>query len=148
MKRTGPADVAEMENALVTLMRAMCRTVPNEPSMASRSDRLLDNMLEWIEVHLDDEKLTPDSIARAHHVSVGHAHRVFRGAGVTIAEHILLQRLARIRRDIEERPQCSFAQIGARWGLDDASRLSRAFRRAYGMSPSEHRRRVAASSSG
>ncbi|HKP05990.1 MAG TPA: AraC family transcriptional regulator [Microbacterium sp.] len=130
-----PQTAQESEDALLALIRAMSRAGGGESS-----EELLDRMLRWIESHLTDEDLGPEAVAHAHHVSVGHAHRAFRPAGVTISQHILARRLAGIRRDLTASPRASVAEIGARWGIYDASRVSRAFRQAYGISPREHRR--------
>ncbi|RJL33525.1 helix-turn-helix domain-containing protein [Bailinhaonella thermotolerans] len=92
----------------------------------------------WIEDHLGDPALTPAVVARAHHISVRQLYRVFQAQGRTVAAHIRSRRLERCRRDLLTRPD-PVAVIAARWCFPDPAGFSRAFRRAYGLSPAAYR---------
>lgn len=100
---------------------------------------------EWIEAHLRDPDLTPAAIAGAHHISVRQLYRVFEPSGMTVARYVRDLRLERCRRELSD-PSLAGLRIGAiasRWGLPDAAGFSRAFRVAYGLSPSAYRERAA-----
>jgi AraC-like DNA-binding protein len=74
-------------------------------------------------------------------MTLRHLHMVFAETGGTLGAHIRDRRLARIRRDLAD-PRLarrSITEIAFRWGFNDAAHASRAFSRAYGMSPSRFR---------
>ncbi|NJP93091.1 hypothetical protein HCN51_27190 [Nonomuraea sp. FMUSA5-5] len=58
----------------------------------------------FIHDNLGDPRLTPGTIAAAHHISRSHLHRLFRRQGRTVAGHIRERRLERCRRDHAPEP--------------------------------------------
>ncbi|MGW1586331.1 helix-turn-helix domain-containing protein [Streptomyces sp. NPDC002386] len=98
---------------------------------------LLPRIQAYIVRHLPDGGLTPDRVAAAHHISTRYLHRLFQRQGLTVASWIRTQRLERCRRDLHD-PGLSRLPvhvIGARWGFAQAADFSRAFRAAYGTTP-------------
>ncbi|GAA1558233.1 helix-turn-helix domain-containing protein [Actinomadura kijaniata] len=123
------------------LTGALCerlgRAAPPPPVEAA----LLRDIQEWIERRLADPALSPETIARAHHLSVRQLYRIFQVRGDTVARYVRTRRLERCRRELRD-PRAADRRIGAiaaRWGFADASSFSRAFRAAYGVSPSAYR---------
>ncbi|KJK59111.1 helix-turn-helix domain-containing protein [Saccharothrix sp. ST-888] len=114
------------------------RSVPDAPEAAGATlARVKDHILR----HLGDPGLSPERIAAAHHLSVRYLHKLFHFEGVTVARWIQRQRLDMARRDLA-RPTAghlTVAAVAGRWGFVSASHFSRAFRSAYGVSPSEWR---------
>ncbi len=100
-------------------------------------------IMAHIRGRLDDPALDPQGIADALGLSLRHLHRVFAAGGCTLDRWIWHQRLLRCRHDLSLAPAQtgSIAQIAFRWGFSDAAHFSRAFRRAFGVSPREWRRR-------
>jgi AraC-like DNA-binding protein len=112
---------------------------PPEPTRAA--DDLLRRVDAYVVEHLADPDLGPAGIAAAHFVSTRHLHRLFARRGVTVAQQIQRTRLERCRRDLRD-PRCdhrSITDIAVRWGFPDLAAFSRAFRTAYGTSPSDWR---------
>lgn len=92
--------------------------------------------------HLRDAKLSVGRVARAVDLSEGHLQEIYRAAtGATVAEFIRDQRLAHCRRDLADPSQIdsSITSIAFRWGFSESSSFSRAFRRAFAMSPRRYR---------
>jgi len=116
---------------------------PERPGRWSAASDL-DDMLGYIDRNLFDADLTPGVIAAAHYMSLRRAHAVFHDAGLTIAAHILRQRLERCRRDLTDPAKAAepVASIGLRWGFRTPSQFGRAFRDAYGESPAAYRARL------
>ncbi|MEV4558243.1 helix-turn-helix domain-containing protein [Kitasatospora sp. NPDC049285] len=117
------------------------RSVPDAPEAAGVAlARVKDHILR----HLGDPDLSPERIAAANHLSVRYLHKLFHFESLTVARWIQRQRLDMARRDLA-RPtagQLTVAAVAGRWGFVSASHFSRAFRSAYGVSPSEWREGV------
>ncbi|MFJ4950536.1 helix-turn-helix domain-containing protein [Streptomyces sp. NPDC088760] len=95
----------------------------------------------YIDRHLAHPDLTPDSIARAHHISVRYLHKLFALEDITVSRWIQQRRLEQCRRDLARREvaHLTIAAVAHRWGFTSASHFSRVFRAAYGVSPAEWR---------
>ncbi|MEU0054874.1 helix-turn-helix domain-containing protein [Streptomyces sp. NPDC006334] len=102
---------------------------------------VLGRILEYVELHLTDTGLSPESIARAHHISVRYLHKLFQDEGTSVGRWILRRRLEECRRDLRRhgRGSRTIAAVAGRWGFTSATHFSRVFRTAYGMSPSQWR---------
>ncbi|MEU1011245.1 helix-turn-helix domain-containing protein [Streptomyces sp. NPDC005890] len=90
----------------------------------------------YIDRHLAHPDLTPDSIARAHHISVRYLHKLFALEDITVSRWIQQRRLEQCRRDPARREvaHLTIAAVAHRWGFTSASHFSRVFRAAYGVS--------------
>ncbi len=102
---------------------------------------LVQRIRSYIDRNLASTDLGPASIASAHFISTRHLHGLFQEQGVTVSTWIRTRRLEQCRRDLldpmlADRP---VAAIAARWGFVDAAHFSRAFKAAFGVSPSEYR---------
>ncbi|MEU2281631.1 helix-turn-helix domain-containing protein [Streptomyces sp. NPDC013178] len=95
----------------------------------------------YIGRHLADPDLTPQTIARAHHISVRYLHKLFEGEGTTVGRWIRSRRLEASLRDLGHREATglTIAAVARRWGFTSAAHFSRAFRAEYGISPREWR---------
>ncbi|MFI6445715.1 helix-turn-helix transcriptional regulator [Kitasatospora sp. NPDC050543] len=95
----------------------------------------------FINEHLPDPGLSPDSIARAHHVSVRYLHKLFQHEGTSVHRWIQQRRLEEARRELSKqgRAAVTIASVAHRWGFVDPAHFSRSFRAAYGMTPREWR---------
>ncbi|CAH0257651.1 helix-turn-helix domain-containing protein [Microbacterium foliorum] len=102
---------------------------------------LVQRIRSYIDRNLASTDLGPASIAAAHFISTRHLHGLFQEQGVTVSTWIRTRRLEQCRRDLldpmlADRP---VAAVAARWGFVDAAHFSRAFKTAFGISPSEYR---------
>lgn len=95
----------------------------------------------YIGRHLADPGLTPETVARAHHISVRYLHRLFEGEDTTVGRWIHVRRLEACREELAGRraAHLTIAAVAYRWGFLNAAHFSRAFRAAYGMSPRQWR---------
>ncbi|MER7951670.1 helix-turn-helix domain-containing protein [Streptomyces sp. NPDC096079] len=92
----------------------------------------------YIEEHLMDPDLSPESIARAHHISVRYLQKLFQNDGSTVSHWIRRRRLEFCRLELgRTHRRVTMAAVAHRWGFSSPSHFSRSFRGAYGMSPSE-----------
>ena len=90
---------------------------------------------------LDQPDLSVATIAARHRINPRWVQRLFEGEGTTFTEHVLAQRLVRAHRLLTDPLHASqkVSTIALDAGFGDLSYFNRAFRRRYGMTPSELR---------
>ncbi|WP_307127155.1 helix-turn-helix domain-containing protein [Streptomyces sp. B1I3] len=112
---------------------------PYRSKSTESGSEMLARIRSYIEENLMDPDLSPESIARAHHISVRYLHKLFQGDGTTVSTHVRQRRLAACRLDLGRLPnrRRSVAAVAQSWGFPSPSHFSRLFRQAYGESPSE-----------
>lgn len=95
--------------------------------------------MDYIEAHLGEE-LTVDQLARVAHFSPYHFHRIFGAVtGETIGSFVARVRLERAATLLSARSERLVTEIALETGFASPSSFSRAFREAYGMSPTAWR---------
>jgi AraC-like DNA-binding protein len=118
------------------------------PAGDSRLDRrtLMASICRTARECLADSELNPAMLARRHSISLRSLQMHFAEHGTSPAKWIRDERLQRIRADLTDPrlAHLTVAMIGERWGLVDASQVSRLFRAKYGVSPSQYRKNPAA----
>jgi AraC-like DNA-binding protein len=95
---------------------------------------------------LADSELNPAMLARRHSISLRSLQMLFAEHDTSPARWIRDERLHRVRADLTDPrlAHLTVAMIGERWGLVDASQVSRLFRAKFGVSPSRYRKNPAA----
>ncbi|HEX6358633.1 helix-turn-helix domain-containing protein [Actinophytocola sp.] len=111
---------------------------------AAETDRhagLLRQVDAYIDEHLGDPDLSPTLVAQAHFLSTRQLQRMFASRGQTVTQVIRRRRLERCRRDLLtcRGGEPTLTAVCFRWGFTDLAVFSRAFREAYGMSPTAYR---------
>ncbi|MEU9177936.1 helix-turn-helix domain-containing protein [Streptomyces sp. NPDC048550] len=88
--------------------------------------------------------MTPSAVAARHGISLRRLQQLFRDRGETVAAGIRRRRLERCRADLGNPGLLTSPvhTVARRWGFTNASVFSRAFREAYGTSPTEFRHRA------
>lgn len=129
--------VADLVSAFVAHLAAGRAT--DEPD--GPNEHLVRRVREHIDHRLGDPELTPERIARAHHISVRYLHRLFEHEGVTVSRLIQQRRLEACARELGRRGRTAptVSAVAQRWGFVNPAHFSRAFRAAYGVSPREWR---------
>jgi AraC-like DNA-binding protein len=105
------------------------------------TDVMRARVADFIERNLHDPGLTPESIARAHSVSLRQLYNLWAGAGLPVSEWIITARLERARHQLAREPHAAVSQVARRCGFANATHFARRFRQAYGMSPREWQQR-------
>ncbi|WP_257581798.1 helix-turn-helix domain-containing protein [Streptomyces sp. TLI_146] len=101
-------------------------------------NEMLSRIHAYIEEHLMDPDLSPESIARAHHISVRYLQKLFQNDGSTVSQWVRRRRLEFCRFELgRSHRRVTMAAVAHRWGFSSPSHFSRTFRGAYGMSPSQ-----------
>ncbi|MGF1425409.1 AraC family transcriptional regulator [Kitasatospora sp. LaBMicrA B282] len=151
----GPGEAPRLGTVVVDLVAAwLARELAAEATLPEEARRraLLGEVRAFIRRNLHDPELSPSVIAGAHHISVSYLHRVFtqESQGETVAAWIRRQRLEHARRDLADPAlrAVPIQAVAARRGMPRAADFSRAFRAAYGLPPSEHRRQALSAGGG
>ncbi|MFE5329893.1 helix-turn-helix domain-containing protein [Embleya sp. NPDC056575] len=140
--RTSGSDVPldRMSHHVADLVSTLIAELAENPRPA-RADELMADIRWYVNCHLGDPGLSPESIAAAHYVSVRYLHKLFEGEGVTLARWIQRRRLHECRRELGRtgRNTVKVATVAQRWGFANPAHFSRAFRTAFGVSPRDWR---------
>lgn len=139
------ADMARLGTVVLDLLTAVLTGESETRGLDEVHHRnLLLRVHAFIEDHLADESLSPSMIAAAHHISVRSLHRLFQRAGQTVTRSIRQRRLTRCHHDLADPRLAQFSMhaIASRWGCPDPAHFSRAFRAAYGLTPTEFRHAI------
>lgn len=97
-----------------------------------------------IEERLSDPELDTAAVAAAAGVSSRYANAVLADGGTSLGKLIQTRRLARCREALEDPAQIhrAVSEIAYSWGFSDMTHFGRRFKAAYGMLPSDCRRRI------
>lgn len=140
---TGPHASTLLRSSLDMLVTAFSAEL--ESHAGEDEDRsVIERAYSYINANLHDPDLGPQHVADAVFVSVRHLHGRFSETDTTVSAYIRSRRLERIRRELSNPLHSgeSIQAIGSRYGIIDASHLSRAFRSEYDESPRAYRTRT------
>jgi AraC family transcriptional activator of tynA and feaB len=114
-----------------------------KPRVSSAHSFALMNVRAAIEARLTDPMLDASAVAAAAGISVRYANSVLAREDTSIMRLILARRLARCQEALWDPSQAhrSLSEIAYGWGFSDMTHFSRRFRAAYGVLPSEYRKR-------
>lgn len=139
------ATATQLTHNAMGLLRTLLASHMDASAMAASPDwKLTQQVHEYVDAHLADPALSPTRVARANHVSLRKLHSLFAERGTTLGDYVRSRRLEKCYLALADptREVSSVAAVGARWGFEDASYFSRAFKRAYRETPGEVRRRA------
>ncbi|MFG3492721.1 helix-turn-helix domain-containing protein [Streptomyces sp. NPDC047972] len=102
---------------------------------------LVQRVRDHVDRNLVDPDLCPERLAAAHGISVRYLHRLFEAEGITVSRLIRQRRLEECGRELAGRGRTAptVSAVAQRWGFVSPAHFSRAFRAAYGVTPSEWR---------
>lgn len=102
----------------------------------------LHRLKRYIDNHLCDPDLCPDSIATAHGITTRYLHMLFKSSDASLCRYIQSQRLSRCEAALKDPGfgARSVSDIAYHFGFNDASHFSRLFKSEYGEAPARYRR--------
>ncbi|HEY4804196.1 MAG TPA: AraC family transcriptional regulator [Paraburkholderia sp.] len=114
--------------------------MPAHPAAATSYSRRFEATLAYIDANLEGD-LSVEALSRIANFSRFHFHRQFAAyVGVPVARYVQLMRLRQAARRLAAREACSVLDAALSAGFDSPEAFSRAFKRSFGMAPSEFRR--------
>ena len=103
---------------------------------------LLARIKNEIEGALEDVSLTPQALAGRFGISVRYLHLLFKAESITVSRWILERRLEHCRRDlIRNGSRKNVTEVAFQWGFNDSAHFSRVFKKRYGISPRDFRKK-------
>jgi AraC family transcriptional regulator, positive regulator of tynA and feaB len=139
----GDANSPPIVDATLELLAACLQARDARPLTPARK-ALLATVKNYIERHLDDPLLSPQTIAAACGISLRYLHLLFADEEISVSRWIISRRLEQCRRDlVQVGAGQQIAATAMRWGFTDAAHFSRAFRQQFGMSPRAYRQQYA-----
>ena len=140
LRRRDAATGLIVEGLLLELFGAIARAVPDgrrTPAWLAEAHAMIGRRFA--------EKIALGGLAEAVGVHPAQLARAFRRRfGVSVGEHVRVLRLEAAREQIAA--GVALASAAAQAGFSDQSHFTKAFSRAFGVPPSEYRRRLRASS--
>ncbi|GAB7028811.1 helix-turn-helix domain-containing protein [Streptomyces sp. NPDC021749] len=138
------ADIPTLSSVTLDLLASvLARCLDSEDALSpeARRSALRARINAFVEQHLADPAMTPQTIADAHHVSLRYLQQMFADDDTSPAAWIRHRRLERCRLDlINPHLHAHPVQvIAARWGFANPAHFSRLFRAAYGIPPRDYR---------
>jgi AraC-like DNA-binding protein len=141
--RYSPSASGGLANGLVDLFATLVAERNEEQGTEDGRTRnfLLRRVREYIDQNLGDPALSPETVAKAHNISVRYLHRLFEEEGITVSRLIQRRRLEECAHELARRSRTAptVSAIAQRWGFVNPTHFSRVFRGAYGLSPREWR---------
>ncbi|PXY19422.1 helix-turn-helix transcriptional regulator [Prauserella muralis] len=112
-----------------------------EPAPPGDGDDLADRILAYCLANLADPELSVETVAGAHGISTRYLQKVLRRRKIRLWAWIRSRRLERIRDDLRD-PRLAHrtvSAVAARWGVTDATHLSRALKAEFGRTATQIR---------
>jgi AraC-like DNA-binding protein len=138
------ADRQALEQPTIDLLRALFTSTAGDETRAREPlhATLAVRIVEYCKMHIKDPELNITRVACEHGISERYAYLILSRSGISLADWLRTQRLEGAARDLTrtDQPPDSIATIAHSWAFPDHANYTRAFRRQYGVSPSESRR--------
>lgn len=135
----GPHALRLVRSALEMLVTVLLEASRDDDH--NRDNPLFDQAVAYIDDHLHDPQLGPQNIADYFYVSLRQLHGKFSEEDQTISAYIRNERMRRIRNDLADptHREETVQTISSRYGLTDASHVSKLFKQTFGQTPSGYR---------
>lgn len=139
----GPSGFRLVRSALEMLVTVLLE-VSKEEGRDTTENSIFHQVVAYIDDHLWDPELAPQKIAEYFYVSLRQLHARFADQGLTVSSYIRDQRIRRIRDDLADPAYAAetVQTISSRYGLTDASYVSKLFKQTFGETPSGYRNRL------
>jgi AraC family transcriptional activator of tynA and feaB len=144
-KMTPGFEAIVKEQTLDLVAVSLARTMEDHPPRVSSARALaLVSVRAVVEARLIDPALDAETVAAAAGISVRYANSVLAQENTSIIRLIQARRLAHCRKALEDPLQAhrSVSEIAYGWGFSDMTHFGRRFKQAYGVLPSEYRRKT------
>lgn len=124
------------DSMLGVLANAFELSFTTNADINSRRDGQLAQLKQLIEANLGDHELSLQSVSHSVHMSPRTISRLFAAEGTTFARWLWQQRLSACHQALLRGTHRSVTEVALTFGFTNLAHFSRAFRQAYGVTPS------------
>jgi AraC-like DNA-binding protein len=133
---------ARVAGAVLDLLGAAYAEAPRaqcERSTVAEAQRI--RIVNYIEAHLPDPRLTPTSVAQSCRITPRYLHHLFAASEETVGRYLLRRRLEECAQALVSPVQLrrTVAEIAFDHGFNSPTHFGRAFRGRFGMTPRTYR---------
>ncbi|MCI3206693.1 MULTISPECIES: acetamidase/formamidase family protein [Pandoraea] len=142
MQDTDPHALEPAERVILECLASALTAVRPQASHLSTSRTIVfTRICHRIQARLAEPDLSLSAIAKDEHVSDRYLRKLFEDAGQSFSSYLRNSRLQRCHADLQNPAyeQLTVADICYRWGFNDPSYFSQAFRERFGVSPKASR---------
>lgn len=136
---------AYLMQMMLLVIREQCEPVERMGGYAFESVNkkyIVEQMVNYFEDHYS-EKISLDQIAENMYLSPFYISKIFKSeTGDTPIRHLINIRLEKARELLESGCEGSIQEVAASVGYDDAYHFSKLFKKRYGISPSQARKKA------
>ncbi|MDX1915109.1 MAG: helix-turn-helix domain-containing protein [Methylophilus sp.] len=124
------------EQSLDLLTLALTTVRPQNFYLSRSRSLSLRLVKDFIERHLADSSLDTAMIATGTHLSPRYINDLFSDENTSLMRYVWMRRIERCHRDIISMPSHHVSAIAFKWGFNNMSHFSRAFKQKFGVPPS------------
>lgn len=130
------------EHAVGLIATTLADSRGDAAALSRHRGATLSRVKAFVEHHLDDPQLDAARIAAALRLSPRYLNKLFEAEQTSLMRYVWRRRLERCRAELLDTSHAGtrVGDIALRWGFNDLSHFSRAFRDRFGHSPRELRR--------
>lgn len=137
-----PLEMARLSESVTHLIAlTLGHLQPMDPERSRSQALTLMRVRVYINDNLGNPALNAQQVSLVTGLSVRYINKLFEREGASLMRYVLRRRLERCSTDLLNSANVStrISDIAFRWGFNDLSHFSRAFRELYGLSPREWR---------
>lgn len=123
------------EHSLDLLTLALTSARPQNFNLSRSRSVSLRLVKDFIEQYLADSLLNTAMIAAGTRLSARYINDLFKDENTSLMRYVWTRRLEKSRKDILSEPHHPVSMIAFKWGFNDLSHFSRAFKRQFGVCP-------------
>lgn len=136
-----PEVLTKLSEQTLDLLTLAFHSVRPQHAYLSRSRSLsLRQIKDYVALRLKDTQLDTAMIASGTHLSPRYINDLFCDESTSLMRYVWGSRLEKCRKEILEFPHEPVSVIAYKWGFNDMSHFSRAFKKRFGIKPTELRR--------
>lgn len=129
--------VTAMRNELVQVLQEICKNINSD---GKKKNMLIDDVINYVNQHYDDQNLSVSGIAEACSISPNYLSLIFKqDRCIGLSEYISFFRIEKAKSLLVLKPEMSIEEIAYKVGYSNVRTFVRAFKKYEMMTPTQYR---------